>query len=90
MPEREIATSRLAVSSHNASETEIVISHAAWIAYQKLSPRENVSSRKCPSFLTRSYFFQRALFPLFTSQEFPRQGAVTGKNMAKRIPFRFE
>lgn len=44
MPEREIATSRLAVSSHNASETEIVISHAAWIAYQKLSPRENVSS----------------------------------------------
>lgn len=78
---REMATSRLHNSCHNASETEIVISHAAWIAYRssahvKTFLRENVR----PSFLTRSYFFQRALSPLFTSQEFPRQRA--------RVPWR--
>lgn len=72
----EIASSRVQFSSTMLSETEIVISRAAWIAYRssvhvKTFLRENVR----PSFLTRSYFFPNALFPpLFTSQEFLRQG----------------
>lgn len=82
----EIASSRVQFSSIMLSETEIVISRAAWIAYRssvhvKTFLRENVR----PSFLTHSYFFPHYLPTKSFSAK--GRGAVTGKNMAKRIPF---